>query len=259
MQEESRKEKTMVGIYGKLLMIQERLSVPKGHYNEFGGFYYRSLEDIQNAVKPLLKETNTVLRISDEIVMVGNRFYVKATALLIDCETGEKVENVAYAREDEQKPKMDGAQLTGSSSSYARKYALNGLFCIDDAQDPDARKGEQEGQLIPDDRKKPMGKQNGNGNNPKKGQKKNGISQENYEAIIGELRRTGISTKSLIEQYRVYNLRDLTEQQYREAMEQLKAQPDRQKDQRSGRTFGEIVNRPPEKEDPGVPWYSERR
>ena len=125
-------------IYAKLLEIQQKLNVPKNNYNEFGNFNYRSCEDILNAVKPILKELNLVIVMSDDMIALNDRNYVKATARLIDVASGETVENTALAREDLEKKKMDGSQLTGASSSYARKYALNGLFAIDDVKDADA-------------------------------------------------------------------------------------------------------------------------
>jgi len=115
--------------------IQKELDVPKNQLNSFGGYKYRSCEDILSAVKPLLGEA--VLTISDEMVQVGERYYVKATATL---SLGEKkIEATAFAREAETKKGMDDAQITGAASSYARKYALNGLFAIDDEKDPDAQ------------------------------------------------------------------------------------------------------------------------
>ena len=120
-------------LHKKLWTIQQTLNAPKNQRNNFGGYNYRSAEDILEAVKPLLQ--NITLTVSDEIVLIGNRYYVKATATLSD---GEDVIAVtAYAREEESKKGMDASQLTGATSSYARKYALNGLFCIDDAKDPD--------------------------------------------------------------------------------------------------------------------------
>lgn len=124
-------------VYKKLLEIQTRLKAPKGQENTFGHYNYRSCEDILEAVKPLLKEQNCALVISDGIEHIGERYYVCAEASLIDTETGDKVSNKAYAREEENKKGMDGSQITGTSSSYARKYALNGLFAIDDAKDAD--------------------------------------------------------------------------------------------------------------------------
>lgn len=118
-----------------LIKIQSELNAPKNLYNSFGKYSYRSAESILEAVKPLLKETGCQLTLSDDIIFIQDRFYVKATASLYDGK--ETVSVSAFAREDESKKGMDGAQLTGATSSYARKYALNGLFCIDDAKDQD--------------------------------------------------------------------------------------------------------------------------
>ncbi|HFI6433413.1 TPA: ERF family protein [Escherichia coli] len=120
-------------LHKKLWTIQQTLNAPKNQRNNFGGYNYRSAEDILEAVKPLLQ--NITLTVSDEIVLIGNRYYVKATATLSDGE--DEISVTAYAREEESKKGMDCSQLTGATSSYARKYALNGLFCIDDAKDPD--------------------------------------------------------------------------------------------------------------------------
>ena len=123
----------------KLMLIQASLKCPKNQKNAFGWYNYRSCEDILEAVKPLLYDTQTTLTVSDEMVAVWDRIYVKAIATLKDSETGEIIEqNVAYARESESKKWMDEAQITGASSSYARKYALNWLFLLDDVKDPDA-------------------------------------------------------------------------------------------------------------------------
>lgn len=123
----------------KLMLIQASLKAPKNQKNAFGWYNYRSCEDILEAVKPLLYDTQTTLTISDEMVEVWGRIYVKSTATLKDCETGEVIEkNTAYARESESKKWMDDSQITWATSSYARKYALNGLFCIDDVKDADA-------------------------------------------------------------------------------------------------------------------------
>ncbi|HBE7941092.1 ERF family protein [Clostridioides difficile] len=125
-------------IYIKLVNIQNTLKAPKNQYNNFGKYNYRSCEDILEGLKPILKEEKALVILDDKVVQIGTRFYVEATATLIDAETGEKVSAKALAREDETKKGMDLAQVTGSVSSYARKYALNGLFCIDDTKDSDA-------------------------------------------------------------------------------------------------------------------------
>lgn len=158
-----------MNIYEKLSNIQNELKAPKGQYNSFGKYKYRSCEDILEAVKPICKKYNTTLVLSDEIVVLGEglnqytrlkddanetetntttrgqRFYIKATATLYDVEERvtddeiqiESISNTAYAREEEEKKGMDGSQITGTASSYARKYALNGLFNIDDTKDAD--------------------------------------------------------------------------------------------------------------------------
>ena len=125
-------------VYIKLVNIQSTLKAPKSQFNSFGKYNYRSCEDILEGLKPILKDEKALVILDDNIVQIGNRFYVEATATLIDAETGEKVSTKALAREDETKKGMDLAQVTGSVSSYARKYALNGLFCIDDTKDSDA-------------------------------------------------------------------------------------------------------------------------
>lgn len=125
-------------IYKKLLDVQTELKAPKSQFNKFGGYSYRSCEDILEGLKPLLKQIKATVILTDEIKLVGDRYYVEATCKFIDIETGEALENKSLAREDENKKGMDLAQVTGSCSSYARKYALNGMFCIDDVKDADA-------------------------------------------------------------------------------------------------------------------------
>lgn len=126
-----------MGVYDKLLAIQAELKAPKGQYNSFGKYNYRSCEDILEAVKPLCKAHNALVMISDVLECINGRFYVKAEATFVDTETSENVYVSAYAREADGKKGMDESQVTGTASSYARKYALNGLFCIDDAKDAD--------------------------------------------------------------------------------------------------------------------------
>ena len=123
----------------RLLEVQAALKAPKNQENKFGGYKYRSCEDILEAAKPLLKENGLLLTIADEPVTVGDRVYIRATATVRDAlDDGPEIVSTAYAREAESKKGMDEAQVTGSASSYARKYALNGLLLIDDTKDPDA-------------------------------------------------------------------------------------------------------------------------
>ena len=127
-----------MNVYVKLANVQSALKAPKGQYNSFGKYKYRSCEDIVESVKPLLKANGLLLTLTDEIVNIADRFYVKATATIIDTDKGESVSVSAFAREEETKKGMDGSQVTGASSSYARKYALNGIFAIDDTKDSDS-------------------------------------------------------------------------------------------------------------------------
>ena len=142
-------------IYAKLIEIQSEMKVPKNLYNKFGGFNYRNGESILEAAKPICKKHGVTLYLSDEIELIGDRFYVKATATLTD--GNEFVSTHAYAREVESKKGMDGSQVTGVASSYARKYALNGLFNLDDNKDADSNeyanltsRERPEGQYLPE-------------------------------------------------------------------------------------------------------------
>lgn len=126
-----------LNIYGKLAAIQRELKAPKGQYNSFAKYNYRSCEDILEAVKPLCIKNNATLILNDTVREISGRFYVVATATLADQESDGVVEVDAYAREPQDKKGMDDSQITGMASSYARKYALNGLFCIDDTKDAD--------------------------------------------------------------------------------------------------------------------------
>lgn len=136
-----------MNIYEKLNKIQNELKAPKGQYNSFGKYKYRSCEDILESVKPLLEKYKATLQLTDTIELIGERYYIKAVAKIIDIEqpmlsdeeitVENAIVNSAYARESEKKAGMDESQITGTASSYARKYALNGLFLIDDTKDPD--------------------------------------------------------------------------------------------------------------------------
>lgn len=132
-------------ILQNLIAIQTELKAPKLQYNSFGKYKYRTAEDILEAVKPLLKKYNTLLLLTDDIQLIGDRYYVKATATLYG-EMGEmgEIQTSSFAREEFDKKGMDGSQITGASSSYARKYALNGMFLIDDTRDSDTDKEAEE-------------------------------------------------------------------------------------------------------------------
>ena len=192
-----------MNIQEKLFYIQQNLKAPKGQYNKFGDFHYRSCEDIQEAVKPILKEVKAVLLISDEIIQIGNRFYIKATAALQDIENNEQIANTVFAREVEEKPKMGAAQITGSCSSYARKYALNGLFCIDDAKDPD----------YPTERPEQQGKP------------KDGISKAEIAKLQQEAARTGTNLSTVCQRYKVAAVQNMNHEQYLRAMSAFEKMP----------------------------------
>lgn len=136
-----------ISIFSKLLSIQNELKAPKNQYNKFGKYNYRSCEDILEAIKPLCLKYGAVLLVDDYVEQVGERFYIKAKASLIDIDTEQEVYACAYARESENKKGMDSAQVTGATSSYARKYALNGLFCIDDTKDVDTQEYQEKKQM----------------------------------------------------------------------------------------------------------------
>jgi hypothetical protein len=124
-------------LHQKLVEIQQKLKAPKGQFNEFGNYKYRSCEDILEAVKPLLKEREMLISIQDEMIQLGERYYIKSTVEVTD---GKEIKTTtAYAREPQSKKGMDESQITGASSSYARKYAINGMFAIDDTKDADTQ------------------------------------------------------------------------------------------------------------------------
>ena len=209
-----------MNLYEKLLKIQSELKAPKGQYNDFGNYYYRSCEDIQEGVKPLLKEVGAVLLIGDEIVQLGDRYYIKATASLIDCESSDKIENVAYAREEFNKPKMDASQVTGSASSYARKYALNGLFCIDDVKDADAGKNENKTENKTEKK-----------TDNRADSKTTGRDFTKRDELVGlfhkEIQRTGKSLKWFLDNSKVSDAKYIKTADLNKYIEALKVMPDK--------------------------------
>jgi hypothetical protein len=170
-------------IYAELAKIQKELKAPKNQFNAFGKYHYRSCEDILEAVKPLLG--SLALVISDEVIQIGNRIYIKATVALTDGK--ETVLNTAWAREEEDKKGMDGSQITGAASSYARKYALNGMFLIDDNKDSDSTNehGKKETPQ-PEPKPAPQAPQTPPPSNGVEPQKHDGLDQKQMQAKIGE-------------------------------------------------------------------------
>lgn len=194
-----------MNIYEKLSIIQRELIAPKNQYNAFGKYHYRSCEDILEGLKPYLKKTKTAVTVSDEVVMIGDRYYIKATARLHDCESESAVcvENTAFAREEDVKKGMDGSQITGSSSSYARKYALNGLFCIDDVKDADTR----------DNRLKEAEQQKKDEEQQKKIEN-SVISELKLQALLARCESDSVKPATIQKLYKVNSLADLTERKF---------------------------------------------
>lgn len=211
-----------MNVFEKLQKVQADLKAPKNQFNKFGGYNYRNCEDIQEAVKPLLKEVGAALVVGDELVLIGERYYIKATAKFIDCESNDSVQNTAYAREEQEKKGMDVSQVTGSTSSYARKYALNGLFCIDDVKDADNQDNTA----------------NKSGNSRQSGSKKqpaptNASSQssaekvtapmiESIKELIDKYSSKGLKMEKILSKYRIKKIEDMKLSDYKDCMDNLK-------------------------------------
>ena len=227
-----------MNVYEKLQHVQSGLKAPKNQYNKFGNYYYRNCEDIQEAAKPLLQEVKAALVVGDELVMIGDRYYIRATARFVDCESGETVENTAYAREEQEKKGMDVSQVTGSTSSYARKYALNGLFCIDDVKDADNQDNTTGKGQTSTKGAKGSAKTSGKQETEKPAGAKNGTSTSQPDQNEGVDKVTPDmieSVKSLVEKYsakglkmekilKMYSIKDIAEMnvvQYKDCMGKL--------------------------------------
>ena len=191
----------------KLMMIQSELKAPKGQYNSFGKYNYRSAEDILEAVKPHCVKWGVVLTLQDEIVLIGDRYYVKATATLADCEGDAQYVVTALAREAENKSGMDSSQITGTASSYARKYALNGLFCIDDTKDADT------------DEYRNTAIKASKASKPKAPAQPNRLTYRDKVMITGE--EKGMSAKDLAAKFKL--TRETTEERFKEVLAELEA------------------------------------
>ena len=176
-----------MNIYEQLQKVQTELKAPKGQFNKFGGFKYRSQEDILESVKPLLAKNGLTLTLNDEIVLVADRVYVKATATLYNVE-GATLNTTALAREPNEKKGMDEAQITGATSSYARKYALNGLFAIDDTKDADTEEREKE-------------------------EKKAKEQQELRDELLLKAQRVGVDLQKLVVYYKKNFVNELTNEE----------------------------------------------
>ena len=182
----------------KLIEIQSELKAPKNQYNKFGEYYYRSCEDILEGLKPILLKYQCSIRLVDEMIMLGDRYYVKAVAVLTDEENGECVQTVAFAREELQKKGMDASQVTGSASSYARKYALNGMFAIDDTKDADTQDNREKDKPKPN---RAQARQQAAKPKLEKG--------ADVESIRAQMAITGTNEADVLNYYKVKRLEDI--------------------------------------------------
>lgn len=207
-------------LFEKLGAIQNELKAPKGQFNDYGGYKYRSAEDILEAVKPICFEHKVLPLLDDELVLIGERYYIKATAKLLDLETKDTVETHAYAREDESRKGMTSDQLTGSTSSYARKYAMNALYAIDDSKDADTN--EQRKQVT----------EGGKAETKAKAQKAQAddpiISSDKVEIAVATIRNKQTTLANVLKAYGVEKLADLRESQYQNLMKRLSATADKE-------------------------------
>ena len=211
-----------MSIYEKLLAIQQKLKVPKNQYNTFSNFYYRSCEDILESLKPLCNEQKTVLIICDEIAEIGGRIYVVASAKLHDIESSEFIECRGFAREDESQKGKDGAQITGSCSSYARKYALNGMFCIDDAKDADELPPAQQPAAKPAGSQKPA-------NNAKQqpaAKPVEKVASHQLGQLQALAKQKGVAVESIVAGYKLNSLQDMDGRQWAQTMNSLRKRAD---------------------------------
>ena len=213
-----------MNVYEKLMTVQTKLRAPKGQYNSYGGYSYRSCEDILEALKPLLAEVGAIVNISDEVKLIGDRFYVEATAMFLDCETGDSIVARASAREAQTRKGMDDSQITGAVSSYARKYALNGLFAIDDNKDADStntHNKEIKPNMTPT---KGTDKANTRSNEIKPNMKPTGITEAQLKRLYAIGNKAGIK-KEVIEGTvrKIFNCepKDMTKEQYDNICERL--------------------------------------
>lgn len=234
-----------MNIYEKLLYVQTNLKAPKNQRNEFGKYNYRNCEDIQEAVKPLAEEVKALLVTGDELVMIGDRFYVKSTARFIDCEGEMEIKNTAYAREELDKKGMDSSQITGSTSSYARKYALNGLFCIDDVKDADSQDNTNTGK--PNNAKGSTNKEQ-----PKNSTEPQRISKKQIDELLAECDRIGKSEKAICTLYKIGKFADMDLKQYQDAMKNFKVTPDKPLPHPNPDTI------PPDNAGNGLPWNDKK-
>lgn len=192
----------------KLLHIQQKLKAPKNQHNKFGDFNYRSCEDILEAVKPILAEEKCVLTLSDQILQVGERYYVQALAELVDIESGEKVCKTAFAREENERKGNVPAQITGGSSSYARKYCLSGMFLLDDNKDADTNEAKQIEQKAEEAEKKAKEKKSSGK-----------LPTDKVNALLQKCEHENVPVEFICSKYKVKSLYQMSEAQWMNCVE----------------------------------------
>lgn len=196
-------------IFEKLSDIQTKLKCEKTQYNDFGNYYYRNLEDILKNVKGLLAEKKLILIMNDDAVMIGDRHYIKAKATIIDLETGERFENTALAREADAIKGMNAGQVTGATSSFARKYCLNGLFCIDDSKELESV------EQAPSNKQKVQSSRQQNQEQPLK------VSAEQIAKLEKLAHQKGVAISSILQSYGLNDINAISMKDYAEAMNKL--------------------------------------
>lgn len=201
----SEKTEKKMGIYEKLMLIQNELNVPKNLFNSFGNFSYRNCEAILEAAKPVAAKYRCVITLNDDIVNEGDRYYVQAIATLTDVDTEKCIMASAFAREPDHKTKMDDAQVTGTSSSYARKYALGALLDLDDNKDADTNEYQEQTRVEPQE------------DNPK-------VSADNIEKLQLEANEAGITIDQICGTFQLATLQDMTKKQWVHAIKMLEAE-----------------------------------
>ena len=224
-----------MGVYEKLAVVQKALKAPKNQKNSFGGYNYRSCEDILEAAKPLCVDNGLVLTITDDIRMVGDRVYVLATATVTDVKGDGQVSVNAFAREPLDKKGSDASQITGAASSYARKYALNGLFCIDDTKDADATNTHE---TAPKETKKTTTKSNAKADDEVKNEQMRASANDPYklpeiaggapvaekrEKFMQEIKRTGYKPGPIFAMFNCKTLDEMSDEQLVRALERFEA------------------------------------
>lgn len=203
-EQKTEQDKRNLDVIEKLSEIQTRMNVPKDKYNKFGEYNYRSAESILEEFKKYSREYNVLLTIHDEITEIAGRVYVKAVAIFKDCETGDEISVPGYAREPETKPKMDESQVTGSASSYARKYAMNALFLLDDVKDTDTN-----------EYAKQTGADKKNGGKKEQATQDTFVNQYHINSLRKMFEKEGIDENKLLAGYQIKKIEELTVIQYK--------------------------------------------